>query len=337
VASLRLHDAVNEGLEQKWSPEQISARLDEDSPRWSAWTAVSDRERGRVAMTACTTSDHARGQSCFVELACGRFHYRVWAADRAAAVTVVFLHGNADSSAGWCRVASALAAEGTTAIALDLRGHGGSVKPRTGSYGLRPAADDVLAFITALRLDAPVLVGHCWGAAIALVLATGAYCDRTPPILAGLVLEELPPDMSVRSTPALLHGLLAAMRTPREVLEKSMTAWHSNWHPADREAMLDALCHADPDIAASVAQDGAEAGALLPLLTRVNVPAMMLWSDPRRGGVLDTEQWSLVGGLLSGNATARHLDGVSHDIHRGHYVTFMDLLKEFLCRAIQTT
>ena len=32
VASSRLHDAVNEGLEQKWSPEQISARLAEEYP-----------------------------------------------------------------------------------------------------------------------------------------------------------------------------------------------------------------------------------------------------------------------------------------------------------------
>jgi IS30 family transposase len=32
VASPRLHDAVNESLEQKWSPEQISARLEENIP-----------------------------------------------------------------------------------------------------------------------------------------------------------------------------------------------------------------------------------------------------------------------------------------------------------------
>ena len=32
VASSQLHDAVNEGLEQKWSPEQISARLTEEYP-----------------------------------------------------------------------------------------------------------------------------------------------------------------------------------------------------------------------------------------------------------------------------------------------------------------
>ncbi|MGB7797028.1 MAG: IS30 family transposase [Pseudonocardiaceae bacterium] len=32
AASSHLHDAVNEGLEQKWSPEQISARLDEEYP-----------------------------------------------------------------------------------------------------------------------------------------------------------------------------------------------------------------------------------------------------------------------------------------------------------------
>jgi len=32
MASTRLHDAVNEGLAQKWSPEQISARLEEEHP-----------------------------------------------------------------------------------------------------------------------------------------------------------------------------------------------------------------------------------------------------------------------------------------------------------------
>jgi transposase, IS30 family len=32
AASSRLHDAVNEGLEQKWSPEQIGARLTEEYP-----------------------------------------------------------------------------------------------------------------------------------------------------------------------------------------------------------------------------------------------------------------------------------------------------------------
>ncbi|MCA1676390.1 MAG: helix-turn-helix domain-containing protein [Actinobacteria bacterium] len=32
VASSRLHDAVNEGLEHQWSPEQISERLKEDYP-----------------------------------------------------------------------------------------------------------------------------------------------------------------------------------------------------------------------------------------------------------------------------------------------------------------
>jgi pimeloyl-ACP methyl ester carboxylesterase len=197
------------------------------------------------------------------------------------------------------------------------------------------AADDVLAFMTALHLDAPVLVGHCWGAAIALVLVTGAYCDRPPPLLAGLVLEELPPEISFRANPALLHGILAAMRTPREMLEKSMTAWHSNWHPTDRKAMLDALCGTDPDIVSSVVQDGAETGALLPLLARVKVPAMILCSDPRCGGMLNREQWDLVDSLLSENSIAHHLLGVSHDIHRGHYVTFVNLLKEFLCRTIR--
>ena len=117
------------------------------------------------------------GTSSYVDLTAGRFHYRQWPAD-ADAPSVVLLHGNGDTSTTWSRVAPALSAAGWAVFAPDLRGNGSSVRPPVGCYGLAEVAADVQDLIDALRLRDPAVVGHCWGAAVALTLATGAAGDR---------------------------------------------------------------------------------------------------------------------------------------------------------------
>lgn len=284
-------------------------------------------------MTNCTDPGQVQGQSHYVNLAAGRFHYYTWATDQTTAGNAVLLHGNADSSASWCRVAPALATAGVAVFAPDLRGHGASVRPPCGSYSLRATADDVLAFITALHLDAPLLVGHCWGAAVALVLATGAYGNQAPPALAGLVLEEPLSTFSFRSNQTFFRKFQAALRMPREQVEAVLAVMHPNWHPADRESVLEGLRNADPQIADSVIHDGATSGPLLPLLARLTVPTLLLRSDPRCGGLLNDTHWTLINQLLPANSIARHLPDTPHDIHRDRFTTFMHLLKAFLRSA----
>lgn len=46
---------------------------------------------------------------------------------------------------------------------LDIRGHGQSIKPSAGAYSLRHTADDAAAFLAALGLHRPGLMGHSWG------------------------------------------------------------------------------------------------------------------------------------------------------------------------------
>jgi pimeloyl-ACP methyl ester carboxylesterase len=125
--------------------------------------------------------DPSPGRCHQVRLGAGPFHYRVWTTEQPSPVSVVLLHGVAGSVASWSRVGPALAAAGTPAFALDLRGHGGSIRPPPGSYGLAAAAGDVADFLTALHLRAPVLVGHCWGADIALALATAKHATTVRP------------------------------------------------------------------------------------------------------------------------------------------------------------
>lgn len=270
-----------------------------------------------------------RGRSRFVELAAGRFHYRTWAPERSDGSCAVLLHGSADSSAGWCRVAPALAADGAVVHALDLRGHGASAKPPDGPYDLPTVAEDVAEFIAALRLERPVLVGHCWGAAVALVLAAGAGLKTPAPSLSGLVLEDLPGDLSFSGNEVFRSAFDRAVRMSRQELEEVVDAFHPHWHPLDRASSLDGMTGTDPRIAAHVAADGAAFGALPPLLARVRSPVLLLRADPRCGGVMDDPTWEIARRLLPAASEAHHLPGVPHDVHRSDLPGFTDLLGRF--------
>src|SRR6267154_3630073 len=113
-----------------------------------------------------TDSFDTSAQSNMIDLPAGRFHYLSWGAERTELPSALLLHGITSSAQSWVRVGPALA-DRYRVYALDMRGHGDSIKPSRGVYSLRHAADDALAFIEALDLEHPVLVGHSWGGATA--------------------------------------------------------------------------------------------------------------------------------------------------------------------------
>ncbi len=274
------------------------------------------------------------GKSGYVDLAAGRFHYRSWALDTDAP-SAILLHGNGNSWITWSRVGPALAAAGMEVFALDLRGNGSSVKPPAGSYGLPEVVGDLHDFIDTLHISAPSLIGHCWGAAIALALAAGAFSDRIPPVLGSLVLEELPADMSAPADQPVVQDFLRMMRSPRSYVEKWVDLICRNWHPTDRESLLADACGADMDIYLSTVNDGASAGPLLPLLARLKVPALVLRGNPQRGGVLNDKDWQLVQQYLPEDSIAYELAGSGHEVHRGDYPTFMRQVENFLHTTVQ--
>lgn len=148
----------------------------------------------------------------FVDLRGLRFHYRDWGG---SGQPLVLLHGLASNSLIWKLVAPLLARR-FRVLALDQRGHGPSDKPDDG-YDFQAITGDLQAFIEALSLERPALVGHSWGANVALQFAAerpdavswlalvdggfleiSAFPDMTwertlemmsPPPLAGLKLE----------------------------------------------------------------------------------------------------------------------------------------------------
>ena len=271
----------------------------------------------------------ASGCSSQVELAAGRFHYRRWACGDGAP-SVILLHGNGSTWRSWSRVGPALCTAGWDTVAIDLRGCGSSVRPPIGNYGLSEVAADVHDVIEALQLREPVLIGHCWGAAVAVWLATGAVPDRAPPRLNRVVLEEFPVDMSSPARQPAVQQYLRVLSSPREYVEQWMELVCRTWHPVDRESLLEDACGADVDAYLSIIRDGTDAGPLLPVLARLEVPALVLRGNPARGSILNDKDWHLLRQCLPQHADARELADSGHELHRGDYEAFMRLVGEFL-------
>ncbi len=91
-----------------------------------------------------------------------KLHYWDWGGQGRP---IIFLHGNGFVGRLWQPVAESLSPR-YRAIAIDQRGHGDSDAPQA-DYDWGRFVDDLLAFVGALGLDRPIVVGHSLGGAVA--------------------------------------------------------------------------------------------------------------------------------------------------------------------------
>jgi pimeloyl-ACP methyl ester carboxylesterase len=81
---------------------------------------------------------------------------------------ILFIHGFSQCWRSWSRQLNSDLADDYRLIAMDLRGHGLSDKPREGYSESRLWADDINAAIQALSLDHPILCGWSYGPLVIL-------------------------------------------------------------------------------------------------------------------------------------------------------------------------
>src|SRR5688572_6567467 len=105
--------------------------------------------------------------------------YRDWGG---SGPPLVLAHGLGSSLHMW-DYAAPLLARHFHVVAYDQRGHASSSKPDRG-YNLDTMVEDLRGLISGLGLERPVVVGHSWGALIALAYA-GEEGSRCPGV--GLV------------------------------------------------------------------------------------------------------------------------------------------------------
>jgi len=163
------------------------------------------------------------------------------------APVVLCLHGFPDTAACFDPLLLALADAGFVAVAPSLRGHHPS--PLDGPFDLDTLADDTADLAAALSPNGPVhLVGHDWGAAIAVVTA-----QRHPGRVGRLVTLAVPHPLAfLRALPRSVRqlrqswymGFFQLPVLPERALRDTdlvgalWRAWSPTWTPPD--ALVDA-------------------------------------------------------------------------------------------------
>lgn len=135
-------------------------------------------------------------------------------------IPLVFLHGNYASSRWWLPQLERLP-ENTRGFATDLRGCGSSGgithlhAEHSSPLTIQDLAGDLDEFITGLRLEKPILIGHSLGGVIATEFAL-----RYPGVLRGLLLEDTGPP---NGTPggSLAQSILWPLEFGSEVLMRN--------------------------------------------------------------------------------------------------------------------
>ncbi|BBZ26145.1 epoxide hydrolase [Mycolicibacterium madagascariense] len=81
---------------------------------------------------------------------------------------VLFCHGFPESWYSWRHQLDAVANAGFRAVAMDMRGYGGTTAPeQIGAYSMSHLVGDTVGVVAALGAEQAVIVGHDWGAPVA--------------------------------------------------------------------------------------------------------------------------------------------------------------------------
>jgi N-formylmaleamate deformylase len=268
-------------------------------------------------------------QSHLIDLPAGRFHYISWGAEHKELPSALLLHGITSSALSWVRLGPALANR-YRVYALDMRGHGDSIKPSKGAYSLRQTADDAAAFIEMLGLEHPLLIGHSWGGATAMVLASGAESWRPVPHLSHVILEDPAYTFGFSGSEERAIFYAKDIGRPADELRAEITADNPGWTEADIEGKIEALHKVTREAVISVFSEAGEEGNLLPLLANISAPTLLIRADTSLGTTLDEAAWEQAKQYLPANSHAVQINGATHNVHRSKFEEFMQAINDFL-------
>ena len=144
---------------------EISEQVSADSLKPSTSDPKAEPERPQIT-------------SKFVTVDGTRLHFVI----RGAGRPVVLIHGNPGSTQDWTRVFGSVGANHKV-IAFDRPGHGLSERPKHGDTTVEVQARLLHDALKQLHVERPIVVGHSWGGALAMV-----YAITYPKEVAGVVL-----------------------------------------------------------------------------------------------------------------------------------------------------
>jgi pimeloyl-ACP methyl ester carboxylesterase len=158
----------------------------------------TDEFRSLLASAVDLGIPHAPGvpyRSCNIVLRRLRFHFLEWG--RADAPVIVLLHGGHQSAHSWDLVSLHLAQK-YRVLALDQRGHGDSEWARDVVYSNNEMSLDAEAFIAAMGLQQPIVIGHSMGGRNTMLLLR-----RNRAVARAAVIVDVGPELSERGRAAI--------------------------------------------------------------------------------------------------------------------------------------
>lgn len=243
---------------------------------------------------------------------------------------VVLLHGLSDYGMCWGRFPVFLEPS-YDVVAMDMRGHGMSDKPKSG-YRYEDLAADVLWVIRTLNLLKPVVIGHSMGAGTAAVLA-----ETNAQYISGVVLEDPPWRLPDGSAPDLENNAAEYEKTIEEYKNKSLQELiqickerHPTWDETEFLQWAKGKQLTSPHTAEYLRLEQRD---WLDTVKNLRVPGLLLTADIERGAIVTPETAQVVGQHWKQGKVV-HLPGAGHSIHREQYYKYRDEVKSFLRKVL---
>jgi pimeloyl-ACP methyl ester carboxylesterase len=238
---------------------------------------------------------------------------------------LVLLHGITSDARAWWRVAPALAAQGYHVYALDLPGHGHS--DETDDHTIENIAALVAAAMRALDLAGVTLIGHSWGGATALALASD---EQSHALLSRVALVDPALRMSPEIGTARLPNYLAGVGDPPELTLPRVRANNPDWHEYDVFWKGEALqrCRAEAVRGLFI---GSGAWDLSERFAQVAIPLLLLVADPLYTVIAPEPLVAAERALRPDTARMVTIPGTTHNMVRGSgYAATMPVLLAWL-------
>jgi pyruvate dehydrogenase E2 component (dihydrolipoamide acetyltransferase) len=277
---------------------------------------IDDYVASYVTPAAGEGEEEAGPRYEFVDLPDGRIRY---AKRGSGSETVILIHGFGGDLDNWLFNIDALA-ENATVYALDLPGHGQSVKA-IADPSLAVLAMTVVSFMNAMDVKSAHLVGHSLGGAIAMEIAREAR-DRVKSLTL-ISSAGLGPDINID----YINGFVAAQS--RRDLKPVVEQLFANPSLVTRQLIddllkfkrLDGVDRALSAIAASVFAGGKQAARL----DTGGVPALVIWGSEDR--IIPSSHANAATG-----ARAETIDGAGHMVQMEQAGKVNALIKAHIAR-----
>jgi len=240
---------------------------------------------------------------------------------------VMLQHGLSDYAPCWGEMISDLSGFGYRVVMMDARGHGRSGKPDVG-YNLDTLTADMMALISHLRIDPPVIIGHSMGGNMSARAASSFPAQIRAVVLIDPVFDDIPEDKRLSS----INERVLKNRKIKKMSHKEIQDYTRSRHPMWEDVYVENYAMSKIMVSEEVFNIMMDIDkGWRKDLEKAQCPIMIVTGDKGHGAIVskDTSAW-----IHDNYPDIRilHVPDVGHSAHRENYQMVITEIKEYLLR-----